>query len=423
MSTTHLENVNIAAREHKTDPHPFYARLRADHPVHPLTLPDKRTIWLITRYDDVATVLKDERFVKNPANACPGNKTAKQPWIPGFAQPLTRHMLNMDKPDHPRLRGLVNKAFSPRMIEQMHSRIQLLTDELLEILHGQRRIDLIADYALPIPTTIIAEMLGVPAKDRRKFNRWSNTILQVFSTKFAMVRAVPDIWSLVRYIRKFVRLRQRELRNDLVSELVKAEVDGERLNEDELVGMIFLLLVAGHETTVNLIGNGMLALLEHPEQMELLRDDPTLIKPAVEELLRYGSPVEMATERYAREDVTIAGVKIPGGSLVGAVIASANRDERRFSDPNTLDITREPNKHLAFGLGAHYCTGAPLARLEGQIAINTLLQVARQLTLDVPPDALRWRPGHITRGLESLPVEVEQWASSSAEAILQHSDT
>ena len=419
---TNLENVNIAAREHKTDPYPFYARLRADHPVHPLKLPDKRTIWLITRYDDVATVLKDERFVKNPANACPGNKTAKQPWIPTFAQPLTKHMLNMDKPDHPRLRGLVNKAFSAHMIEQMHSRIQSVTNQLLESVHGQRRIDLIADYALPIPTTIIAEMLGFPAQDRGKFSRWSNTILQVASTKYAMVRAVPDIWSLVRYIRKFIRLRRRELRNDLVSELVKAEVDGERLNEDELVGMIFLLLVAGHETTVNLIGNGMLALLQHPEQLESLRDDPNLIKPAVEELLRYGSPVEMATERYARQDVTIAGVRIPGGSLVGAVIASANRDESQFSNPDSLDITREPNKHLAFGLGAHYCTGAPLARLEGQIAINTLLQMAPQLALDAPPDALRWRPGHITRGLESLPIAVTQWASSSAESIRPRAD-
>jgi cytochrome P450 len=422
MSMTNLENVNIAAREHKANPHPFYARLRAEHPVHPLTLPDKRTIWLVTRYDDVQVVLKDERFAKNPANVCPGNKTAKQPWIPRFARPLTQHMLNMDKPDHPRLRGLVNKAFSPRMIEQMHDRIQSVTNELLESVHGQQHIDLIADYALPIPTTIIAEMLGVPAEDRNKFSRWSNTILQVFSKKFGMVRSVPDIWALVRYIRKFVRLRQHELRDDLVSELVKADVDGERLTEDELVGMVFLLLMAGHETTLNLIGSGMLALLEHPEQMELLRNDPALIKPAVEELLRYGSPVEMATERYAREDVTIAGVKIPGGSLVGAVIASANRDESQFENPDTLDIMREPNKHLAFGLGAHYCTGAPLARLEGQIAINTLLQMAPQLKSETPADELRWRPGHITRGLESLPVTVEQWASSPAEPVLQHAD-
>ena len=173
------------------------------------------------------------------------------------------------------------------------------------------------------------------------------------------------------------------------------------------------MLVAGHETTVNLIGNGVLALLEHPDQMELLRSDPTLIKPAVEELLRYGSPVEMATERYAREDIQVAGVTIPGGSMVGAMIASANRDESQFSRPDELDITREPNKHLAFGLGTHYCTGAPLARLEGEIAINTLLQSAPELKLNAPPEGLRWRPGHVTRGLESLPVSIERWSIQS----------
>lgn len=414
---TNLERVNIAAREHKTDPYPFYARLRAERPVCPVKLPDGRTIWLITRYDDVAGVLKDERFVKNQANAAVGNKTAKQPWIPRFAHPLTRHMLNQDKPVHPRLRGLINKAFSPRLVEQMRPRVQALTTELLERVQGRPQIDLIRDYALPIPTTIIAEMLGVPAEDHSKFNRWSNAVMQVSTTRWGMLRAIPDVWSFVRYIRRLVRLRQRGPCDDLVSELVKAEVEGERLNEDELVAMVFLLLVAGHETTVNLIGNGVLALLEHPGQMELLRNDPALIEPAVEELLRYGSPVEMATERYASEDVTIAGVTIAAGSLVGAVLASANRDESQFTDPDALDITREPNKHLAFGLGAHYCTGAPLARLEGQIAINTLLQMAPRFNLAAPLPNLRWRPGLVTRGLEALPITLQRWAGPPAEAV------
>jgi cytochrome P450 len=403
---TNLDDVNIAAREHKNNPYPFYARLRVEHPVFPVTLPDNRTIWLITRYDDVCEVLKSEHFAKNPANA-PGDNTAKQPWIPRFAQPLTRHMLNADKPNHPRLRALVNKAFSPRLTEQMHDRIQSLSIELLQRIHGQQQIDLIRDYALPIPTTIIAEMLGVPPEDHRKLNRWSNTIMQLFSTRWRMLTSIPEVWKFARYIRRHVRLRQREPRDDLGSELVRADVNGERLTEDELVAMVFLLLVAGHETTVNLIGNGVLTLLEHSEQMELLRDDPTLIESAVEELLRYGSPVEMATERYACEDITIAGVTIPAGSLVGAVIASANRDENQFTDPDTLNIMREPNKHLAFGLGAHYCTGAPLARLEGQIAINALLQAIPKFKLDNARHALRWRPGLVTRGLESLPIMVE----------------
>ena len=415
MSTTNLEKVNIAAREHKTNPYPFYARLRAEKPVCPVTLPDKRTIWLVTRYDDVVTVLKDERFVKNPANVAPEYGTVKEPWVPRFAKPCTQHMLTMDKPDHSRLRGLVNHAFSPRMVEQMRPRIQSVTSELLVKVHGQQHIDLISDYALPIPTTIIAEMMGVPAKDRAKSNRWTNAIMQVTTTRLGMVRALPDVWAFVRYIRKFIKLKQRDPKDDLVSELVKAEVEGERLSDDELMGMVFLLLVTGHETTVNLIGNGVLALLEHPEQMELLRtnrNDPTLIKPAVEELLRFGSPVELGTERYAREDVTIAGITIPGGSLVGAVLASANRDETQFANPDSLDIMREPNKHLAFGLGTHYCTGAPLARLEGQIAIIMLLEMIPQFRMNSPRDALRWRPGLVTRGLESLPIAAERWGGS-----------
>jgi cytochrome P450 PksS len=189
-----------------------------------------------------------------------------------------------------------------------------------------------------------------------------------------------------------------------VSALVRAEEEGDRLSEAELQAMILLLLVAGHETTVNLIGNGTLALLEHPDQLERLRNDPSLIRPAVEELLRYASPLEMATERYAREDVAVAGVTIPRGEMVFAVIASANRDERRFPRPDELDLAREPNMHLTFGLGAHYCLGAPLARLEGQIAINTLLRRATGLRLAVEPEAVRWRRGMLLRGLESLPV-------------------
>ncbi len=407
MSTINIENVNIAAREHKTNPYPFYARLRAEKPVCPVTLPDKRTIWLVTRYDDVVSVLKDERFVKNPLNVAPGYAAVKEPWVPQFARPFTQHMLTQDKADHSRLRGLVNKAFSPGMVEQMRLRIESFTRTLLQRVQGQQQIDLIADYALPIPTTIIAEMMGVPANDRARFNRWTNAIMQVSSTRWGMLRQLPNVWAFARYIRKFIQLKQRDPGEDLVSELVKAEVDGERLSDDELTGMVFLLLVAGHETTVNLIGNGVLALLQHPEQMQLLRNEPDLIKPAVEELLRFGSPVEMGTERYAREDLTIAGVKIPGGSLVGVVLASANRDETQFVKPDSLDILREPNKHLAFGLGRHYCTGAPLARLEGQIAINMLLHMIPQFRLDAPTQALRWRPGLVTRGLESLPIAVQ----------------
>ena len=277
------------------------------------------------------------------------------------------------------------------------------------------RMDLIRDYALPLPTTIIAEMLGVPDRERHKFHRWSNTIVSIVPSKWGLLKAIPSLIAFLRYIRRLVRTRRAAPQDDLVSALVEAHEAGDRLSEDELLAMVSLLLIAGHETTVNLIGNGMLALLEHPQQMDRLRDDPALIKPAVEELLRYDGPLETATERYAREDVTIAGVTIPRGEMVFAVLASANRDERQFDHPDTLDLTREPNRHLAFGQGVHFCLGAPLARLEGQIAINTLLRRIPDLRLAVPPQALRRRPGLVLHGLKSLPVAF----SARREPILQ----
>ncbi len=221
-----------------------------------------------------------------------------------------------------------------------------------------------------------------------------------------MFRAIPNVLAFLRYIRKLVRARRRRPLDDLVTALVQVEESGDQLNEDELVAMVFLLLVAGHETTVNLIGNGTLALLEHTDQIERLRSEPALVKSAVEELLRHSGPLETATERYTREDVTVADVMIPRGQLVYAVLASANRDERQFANPDTVDIAREPNRHLAFGLGIHYCLGAPLARLEGQIAFETLLRRLPTLRLAVATNALRWRRGLVLRGLEALPVQL-----------------
>ncbi|MEQ9379395.1 MAG: cytochrome P450 [Pirellulales bacterium] len=412
MSTAHQVKINIVACEFKADPHPEYARLRAEQPVCPIKLPDKRTVWLVTRYEDAVKVLTDERFVKNPANALP-DKTAKQPWVPRFARPLLRNLLTIDKPEHTRLRALANTAFTPRTVEQMRDRIQTVTSDLLRGLHGRQRFDLMRDFALPIPTTVIAEMLGVPPGDHEKFNRWSNSIVETTANRWGIVRALPAALSLMRYIRALIKDRQDNPRDDLTSELVNAEIDGERLDDDDLLSLIGLLFVAGHETTVNLIGTGVLALLQHPEQLELLRNDPELIKPAVEELLRFSSPVDVGTERYASEDLTVGDVTIPAGSLVGVAIGSANRDGCPFHNPERLNITREPNKHIAFGLGPHYCTGASLARLEGQVAIASLLEAAPKIRLDVEPQKLRWRAGLIMRGLESLPVAVDEWNGSS----------
>ncbi len=394
---------NIASPEFKANPYPFYARLRAEAPVYRMTLPTKESAWLVTRYDDVVAVLKDERFVKNAANALTPVQIANQRWFRKLFKSM-HSMINQDPPDHTRLRALVGKAFTPRLIEQMRPRIQEITDQLLNKVQSRGRMDLIRDYALPLPTIIISEMLGVPAADRHWFHHWSNAVMSAAYSTWGLVKSVPNTMLFLRYIRGFIEKRRAEPHEDLVSALIAAEEAGASLTTSEMVAMIFLLLVAGHETTVNLIGNGMLALLEHPDQMEKLRSNPSLIKSAVEEILRYTNPVDTATERYARKDVTIAGVTIPRGDMVFAIIASANRDERQFANPDALDIAREPNRHLAFGLGSHFCLGAPLARLEGQIAIATLLDRVQDLRLAVAPDTLRWKRGLLLRGLESLPV-------------------
>jgi cytochrome P450 len=399
-----LVEINLNSSVFKANPFPFYTQLRNEAPVCRVSLSRNRYAWLVTRYEDVTMALKDERLVKNKLNALTPEQLAKQPWTPRFFKPLTRNMLYLDVPDHTRLRALVHKAFTPRLIEQMRMRVQTISEELLDTAQKQGHIDLILDYALPIPTVVIADMLGVPAADQHKFHRWSNALVSSNQTGVGTLKMIPHVLAFLSYIRKLIKAKRAEPQDDLTSALVQVEDAGEQLSEDELVAMIFLLLVAGHETTVNLIGNGMLALLQHPDQMQALRQEPSLIRSAVEELLRFDSPVAMATDRYAREDVTMAGVTIPRGELVYAVLASANRDERQFLNPDSLDLKREPNKHVAFGNGIHYCLGAPLARMEGQIAINALLCRLPNLRLAVPPEKLRWRRGVLLHSLENLPV-------------------
>jgi cytochrome P450 len=394
---------NIVSAEFKRDPFPFLARLRKSEPVYRTTLPDKTPVWLITRYTDVTALLKDERFVKNRRTAMTPEQLRKMPWVPPMFRPLERNMLDLDAPDHTRLRALVHKAFTPSLIGRMRDRIQSLADELLERAISAGEMDVIKDYALPLPMTIITEILGVPTRDHHKFHKWSKAVVALTSPK-ATLRVIPNVWMFIRYLRRFFERRRRDPQDDLATALIQAEEAGDKLSRDELLAMVFLLLIAGHETTVNLIGNGMLALLEHPDTMNELRRDPALIKTAVEELLRYTSPVFMSTERYAREDLNVHGITIPRGGMTLGVLGSASRDETIFRDPDVLNISREPNKHLSFGQGIHFCLGAPLARLEGEIAINTLLKRLPDLHLSVEARSLRWRPSMLLRGLESLPV-------------------
>ncbi len=394
---------NIVSPEFKANPFPFLAALRATEPVYRTTLPDKTPVWLVTRYEDVNALLKDDRFPKNRRSALTPEQLRRLPWVPPMFRPLERNMLDLDAPDHTRLRGLVHQAFTPCLVERMRVRVQTLADELLDAVARRGEMDLINDYALPLPMTIITEILGVPTSDRHKFHKWSKAVVSLSSPNVTM-RVIPPVWMFIRYLRRFFKVRRRNPQDDLATALIEAEEAGDKLSEDELLAMVFLLLIAGHETTVNLIGSGTLALLEHADEMEKLRRDPSLIKPAVEELLRYTAPVFMTTERYARENVTIHGVTIPRGEMTLGVIGSANRDEKVFENPDSLDITREPNKHLSFGQGVHFCLGAPLARVEAQIAVNTLLRRMPELRLRVSPDSLRWRPSMILRGLDALPV-------------------
>ncbi len=389
---------DLASPRFKANPYSFYARFRAEAPVFRTPVPVGGMAWLVTRYDDVLTVLKDERFAND--------WSPRMPWVlRRFARPLTQGMLNKDDPDHTRLRTLVNKAFTPRRMEGLHERIQNVCDDLLDAAASNGRIELVHTYALPLPVIIIAELLGIPARDRLRFYAWSKSMVEA-SSQTRMLRAVPNVWSLFRYLRRVFTERRAHPQEDLVTALVQAEEAGDKLNEDELLAMMFLLLVAGFETTTNLIASGTLALLQHPKQGDRFRQDPALAESAIEELLRYTSPLDLASVRCTREEVTIGAVTIPRGELVVPVLGSANHDESQFPSAEVLDLGRDPNRHLAFGLGAHFCLGAPLARLEGRLALTTLFRRLPNLRLAQPPESLRWRKSLVLRGLEELPLNV-----------------
>ena len=401
-----LAKTDITAPAFKADPFPFYARLRTEAPVFRVAAARGREAWLVTRYDDVLRVLKDERcFVKDPANAMSPTQLRQTPRLPRMFRALERSLLTVDGADHDRLKALVHKAFTPRFVEGIRQSAQVATDAALDRALALGRIDLVADLALPVPLLIIGRILGVPEADHARFGRWWRTFMSIGSGGNPLF-AVPVMLRFLHYFRALIRRRRKQPREDLVTALVRAQEGDERLTDDEILAMVVLLLSAGHETTVNLIGSGVLALLERPDALVKLRADPELVGSAVEELLRFVSPAETATERYASEDVTIADVRIHRGDLVLAVLASANRDASHFDDPDRLDLARTPNRHLAFGQGLHYCLGAALSRLEAQIVIGSLVRRAPKLALAVEPASLMWRRSSIIRGLEALPISL-----------------
>jgi cytochrome P450 len=383
--------------EFVADPYPTYQRLRSEDPVHHSPL----GFWVLTRYEDVVANLRDPRFAKEPMIAAVAARLGISPMGIGVS------MLDRDPPDHTRLRSLASKAFTPRVVEALRPRIQQIVDELLEGVADARGMDLIEQFAYPIPVSVICEMLGVPVADHERFKGWSLDLARGLDS--IMLGPESEVFKrsgqaregLTNYMRGLIAERRTSPRADLLSALIAAEEAGDKLSEAELLAMCILLLVAGHETTVNLIGNGTLALLRHPDQLRMLRETPDLIGTAIEELLRFDGPVQR-TARTPTEDVTVGGKTIPKGEIVMPFIGAADRDPAQFRDPERLDITRTDNRHIAFGWGIHFCLGAPLARIEGQIAINTLLKRFPKLALAV--EKPEHRHSLTLRGLVSLPV-------------------
>lgn len=378
------------------DPYPVYAALRERGAVHRIRMPEGAVAWLVVGHEAVRAALVDDRLSKKWEHASPEAGTN--------SVSTGRHMLITDPPDHTRLRKLVAREFTPRRIAAMEPRIRELTAGLLDSMLAapDNRANLVESLAFPLPISVICELLGVPFLDRARFRAWSDAVLGIApdAEKMAHVRAVTD------YLTELLERLRQEPGEDLLSALIRtSDEDGDRLSPEELLGMAWLLLIAGYETTVGLISGGVLALLRHPDQLAALRADPSLLDGAVEEMLRWDGPVETPTYRFTTAPVEIDGTSIPGdGQLVLPVLADADRDPARFPDGDTFDIRRAPRGHVAFGHGIHFCLGAPLARLEARIAVGMLLERTCALELDTDPDTLRWREGLLMRGPTTLPV-------------------
>ncbi|MEU2282497.1 cytochrome P450 [Streptomyces sp. NPDC013178] len=390
------------------DPHRLAAALRRESAVRQVTTPRGITGWLVTRYDDCRAALNDPRLLKDSkavTEVLGRQMDSGSPYLHASARLLESHMLNTDPPDHTRLRALVNKAFTPKTVARLRPRIEDITDDLLDAMAeapADSDVDLVKALAQPLPIAVIGEMLGIDAADRHRLLEWTRVIVSS-APGAELVKASDDI---VAYLDGLIERKRAEPADDLMSALVQVSDQGDRLSRDELIAMGVLMVIAGHDTTVNLIGNGVLALLSAPEQLRRLRADPSLLPGAVEELLRYDGPVHVATHRVAAEPLELGGTPIPQGGLVMISLLAANRDEERFPDPDQLDITRDPKGHLAFGHGIHYCLGALLARTEARIALERLLARFPALRLGEGAGELSWYPSLLIHGLVTLPVRL-----------------
>ncbi|MBO0745302.1 MAG: cytochrome P450 [Candidatus Dormibacteraeota bacterium] len=410
--TLHLD---VASQEFAHHAYQRYAELRALAPVIRLIQPDRTEVWLVTRYADARRLLADPRLGKDPRSGHQAHING------GFAPPGSRPpeiepmMLFRDPPDHERLRRLVQKAFTARRIARLEPRVEEITKQLLDEMEVREEVDLLAHFALPLPMTVICELVGVPMEDRGAIRHWTNQMLATSPVEEAAEPEQLPERSIFLYLARLAEGTAPTVRPELPEDaqpnllhaLIAASDDRERLSPMELVEMLVLLLLAGHETTVNLIGNGTLALLRHPDQLHLLRERPELIPDAVEEFLRYDGPIERATFRHSLVPIAVDEYEIPPQRVVGIALGSANHDPGAFLDPETLDVTRPAGPHLGFGHGIHKCLGAPLARLEGRVAFTRLLERFPDLALAIPFEELRYRAaGQLSRGLATLPVRL-----------------
>jgi len=387
------------------DPYPVLAELRAAGPIHHH---EATNLWLVTRHADVNAILRDRRFGRTYLHVATPAEMGRAPepaWQAPFWRVVRSAMLDREPPDHTRLRALVSRAFTPRTVESLRGRIQALVDGLLDRALARGEFDLLADFAEPLPVAVIAELLGVPESDRAALRPWSADMCLMYelnASEESARRAVAASEAFAGYLRGLVRERRARPGTDLLSTLAQVAEDGDRLSEAEVVGTGVLLLNAGHEASVNGAGNGWWTLFRHPESLAWLRADPSRVPRAVEELLRYDTPLPLF-ERWVLEESEVCGARLPRGAEIGLLFASANRDPGAFANPDALDLGRDPNPHLSFGAGIHFCLGAPLARLELQVAFETLLRRAPALELVAEPC---WKPTFVLRGLRELRVRV-----------------
>lgn len=397
------DGINLASAQFKEDAYEIYKESRKKQPILFVNQVEIGKEWLITRYEDALPLLKDNRLKKDWTNVF--SQDIKNMYLSvDNSDHLTTHMLNSDPPNHSRLRSLVQKAFTPKMIAQLDGRIQRIADDLISDIERKGTLKLVDDYSFPLPIIVISEMLGIPKEDQAKFRIWSHAVIASPETPEEIKETEKQLSEFITYLQYLVDIKRKEPKEDLVSALILAESEGHKLSARELYSMIMLLIVAGHETTVNLITNTVLALLENPNQLQLLKDNPKLIDSAIEEGLRYYSPVEVTTARWAAEPFQIHDRTIEKGDMVVIALASANRDETVFENPEVFDITRENNRHIAFGHGSHFCLGAPLARLEAKIAITTLFNRMPELQIKGNREEIKWQGNYLMRSLEELPL-------------------